>query len=107
MNGQATTLAAAIAELDLAEVVVALHTADPGDGDMATNEVSYAGYMRVNVALPLGASIDFPRGTGGAGKATYYSVGAVGGSTEIFFAGPLLVSIPIGDGLTPHLWTER
>ena len=31
------TLASRIAELDLAEVVVALHTADPGGGDMAGN----------------------------------------------------------------------
>ncbi len=102
------TLAAAIAKLDSPGVAVALHTADPGDlGNMATNEVSYAGYERVNVApaWPV-VCIHFPPGTGGGGKATHYSVGAVGG-TDFFFAGPLLVPIPVGDGLTPHIWTER
>ena len=98
------TLAAVIAELGLKEVAVALHTADPG----AATEVAYAGYERAIVAVPPGARIDFPCGSGGAvsGKATHYSVGAVGG-TDFFFAGPLMVPIPIGDGLTPHIWTER
>ena len=32
-------------------IAVALHTADPGDaGTLATNEVAYTGYARVNVA---------------------------------------------------------
>ena len=103
----ADTLAVAIAGLGLSEVAVALHTADPGEcGNMATNEVAYGGYVRVDVALPLGASIDFPQGDGGsAGKATHYSVGTVGG-TDYFFAGPLVVPIPVGDGLTPHIWPE-
>lgn len=101
------TLAAAIAGLGLTKVAVALHTADPGEsGDMATNEVAYAGYERAIVAVPVGARIDFPRGTGGDGKATHYSIDAVGGQGNIL-SGPLLVPIPIGAGLTPYLWTER
>ena len=98
------SLAAALARLGPAEVSVALHTADPGE--CGSNEATYAGYARVNVALPPPARIDFPRGTDGAGYATHYSVGSVGG-TEFFFAGPLMVPIPIGYGLTPHVWTER
>ena len=104
-----TTLAARIAELGLAEVAVALHTADPGS-DMATTEVSYGGYERTTVTLPPPRCIDFPRGAGpwdGDVCVTHYSVGPVDGSSKILFSGELLVPVAIGDGDMPHLWTER
>ena len=71
---------------------VGLHTADPGDaGTMATSEITYTSYARVNVARTSGgwtvtggsvspvANIDFPAGTGGSGTATHFSTGKTGG----------------------------
>src|SRR4051812_7317439 len=61
-------------------IVVALHTADPGEaGTQTTSEAAYTSYARVNVARTTGgwtetsgsvspvANIDFPAGTGGSG----------------------------------------
>ena len=101
-------LAAALARLAHTEVAVALHRADPEPGDMATNEVVYGGYARVNIApASPGVSIDFPLGTGGEDKATHYSVGSIGGgAAEIFFSGPLAVAVALGAGTKPHIWTR-
>ena len=99
---------------------VALHTADPGDaGTMATSEITYTSYARVNVARTTGgwdvpsggstspaANIDFPAGTGGAGTATHFSVGKTGGgAAKIYFSGTISPNIVSGDGVTPRLTT--
>lgn len=98
---------------------VGLHTADPGDsGTMATSEIAYTSYARVNVARTSGgwtvtgnsvspvAAISFPAGTGGSGTATHFSTGKTGGgSAAILMAGTVTPSIVTGNGVTPQLTT--
>ncbi len=103
----------------ITQIAVALHTADPGEaGTMATSEIGYTGYARVNVARSAGgftetngsvspvAPIDFPAGTGGAGTAGFFSTGVPGGgATGIFWSGSLNPNIVTGNGITPRLTT--
>lgn len=100
-------------------IVVAGHTADPGDaGNQSTTEIAYTGYARVNVARTSGgwtvtgntvnpvASIDFPAGTGGTGTITHFSTGkSGGGASDILFSGTVTPNIVTGDGITPQLST--
>lgn len=90
----------------LANLFVALHTADPGEaGDQTTNEANYTSYARVSVARTSGgwtvatntitntAAVTFPACTGGSNAITHWSVGFVtsGASKIINFApaGPI------------------
>ena len=100
-------------------IVVALHTADPGDaGSMSTSEIAYTSYARVNVARSTGgwtesagsvspvANIDFPAGTGGSGTATHFSTGkSGGGAAAILWSGTVTPNIVCGNGITPRLTT--
>lgn len=100
-------------------IVVALHTADPADtGTMATSEIAYTSYARVNVVRTTGgwtesagtitpvANIDFPAGTGGTGTATHFSTGkSGGGASAILFSGTVTPNIVSGSGVTPRLTT--
>lgn len=100
-------------------IVVALHTADPGDaGTLATSEIAYTSYARVNVARTTGgwtessgtitpvANIDFPAGTGGSGTATHFSTGkSGGGAAAALFQGTVTPNIVCGSGVTPRLTT--
>jgi|SRR5215207_331999 len=103
-----------------ANIVVALHTADPGDtGTMATSEATYTGYARVNVvrttsgwSAPSGgstspvANIDFGAGTAGSGTVTFFSTGkSGGGAAAILWSGAVSPSIVTGNGVTPRLTT--
>jgi len=103
----------------LANLYVALHTADPTDsGTQTTNEVAYTSYARVAVARTSGgwtvtgnsvspvATINFPACTGGTATATHFSVGeASSGASKILYAGALTPSISISTGVTPQLTT--
>lgn len=99
---------------------VALHTADPGvTGTQSTSEVTYTGYARVAVLRTTGgwtastlastspvANITFPAGSGGAGTATYASIGMLAsGAGAILYSGPLTPSIVTGNGVTPQITT--
>jgi hypothetical protein len=100
-------------------IVVALHTADPGDtGNMSTSEATYTSYARVNVARTTGgwtvtnnsvspvANIDFPAGTGGSGTVTHFSTGkSGGGAAAILWSGTVSPNIVTGSGVTPRLTT--
>jgi hypothetical protein len=100
-------------------IVVALHSADPGDaGTMSTSEIAYTSYARVNVARSTGwtastvgstnpaAQIDFPAGTGGTGTVTNFSTGkSGGGAAPILFSGTVTPNIVTGNAITPHLTT--
>lgn len=101
-------------------IVVALHTADPGDtGNMSTSEAAYTSYARVNVARSTGwtaaasgsvspaATISFPAGTGGSGTVTHFSTGkSGGGAAPILFSGSVTPNIVTGNGVTPQLTTS-
>lgn len=103
----------------LANLYVALHTADPGEaGDQTTNEISYTGYARVAVARTTGgwtvtnnsvspvATIGFPACTGGSGTATHFSVGtASSGAGKVLYSGAISPSIAVANGVTPQLTT--
>lgn len=100
-------------------IVVALHTGDPGEaGDQTTSETTYTSYARVNVARSTGwstasagsvspvANIDFPAGTGGSGTISYFSTGkSGGGATAILWSGAVSPTIAAGNGVTPRLTT--
>lgn len=100
-------------------IVVAMHSADPGDaGTMSTSEIGYTSYARVNVARTTGgwtetsgsvspvATISFPAGTGGSGTITHFSTGkSGGGATAILWSGTVTPNIVSGNGVTPQLGT--
>lgn len=84
----------------LTQIAVALHSADPGEaGTMATSEVSYTGYGRVNVnrnsggftvtgnSVSPGANIDFGQRTDNGAQvlATHFSFGKTGGGAAQIF----------------------
>ena len=93
-------------------LVVALHTDDPGStGTQTTNEISYTGYARVEVARSAGgwtyaggppvtisntAEVSFGQRTdnGAAVVATHFSIGGdTTGAGDIFFSGPLGIEL--------------
>lgn len=107
------------ATLPETNIIVALHTADPGEaGTQSTSEATYTSYARVNVARTTGgwtessgtvtpvSAITFPAGTGGSGTATYFSTGkSGGGATAILWSGTVTPNIVTGNGVTPQLTT--
>lgn len=98
------------------QLTVALHIADPGiGGDQTTNEVSYTGYARVNVArnstgwtvtgpsVSPAANINFGMMTGGiGGTVTHVSVGT-GVSNKILWSGPVTPNLLAAVGLILRL----
>lgn len=102
-----------------ANIVCALHTADPGEaGTGSTSEIAYTSYARTNVARTTGgwtettgsvspvANIQFPAGTGGSGTATHFSTGkSGGGASALLWTGTVTPNIICGNGVTPILTT--
>jgi|ERR1035437_219020 hypothetical protein len=101
-------------------IVVALHTANPGAGGAQnTTETGYTGYTRVNVGRSAGwststvgsvspaAPIAFPAGTAAPDTVTYFSTGhSGGGASAILWSGTVTPSIATGNGITPSLTTS-
>jgi len=102
----------------LADLYVALHTADPGEaGDQSTSEAAYTGYARVAVPRNSGgwaisgssvspvADILFAVIAGAAGgEATHASVGtAASGAGKILYRGPIAAPIALALGDAPIL----
>lgn len=99
-----------------ANLYVALHTGDPGEGGtQATSECAYGSYARVTVARTAGgwtvsgdtatnaALVQFPQCTSGLETATYFSVGlGSSGSTAIIYSGALSSSLAISSGIQPQ-----
>jgi hypothetical protein len=105
----------------IANLYVALHTADPDEtGDQTTSEISYTGYARVAVARTTGgwtvtnnsvspvASIDFGEMTGGTGgTVTHVSIGTdASGAGKILYAGALTPNITVTTGVIPRIKTD-
>lgn len=100
-------------------IAVGLNTADPGDsGTMATNEITYTSYTRINVVRTTSgwtvtgnscspfANITFPTGTGGSGTATHFTTGKLGGgATPTLWYGTVTPNIVTGNTITPILTT--
>lgn len=101
-------------------IIVALHTADPGDaGTQTTSESAYTNYTRENVARSTGwsassggsvspaANIDFPSSGASGTTVTHFSTGkSGGGATPILWSGTVTPNIAIGaSGITPRLTT--
>ncbi len=101
-----------------ASIATSLNIADPGaGGTMATSEIAYTTYARVNVlrtsagftvstntVVPV-ASITFPPCTvAGTGPATYLTWGKTGGGASlILWSGTITPSIPVTAGTSPSL----
>jgi hypothetical protein len=111
----------------LANLFVALHTADPYATDetatQSTSEANYTGYARISVARTTGgwscatstgtskatpvAAITFGACTAGSNTITHWSVGvASSGATKILYAGAVSPSISVSTGVTPQLTTS-
>jgi hypothetical protein len=102
-------------------IVVALHTADPGEaGDMTTSESAYGSYARQNVVRTTSgwtassagstspvANIDFPSSGGAGTTVTHWSTGkSGGGAAPILWSGGVSPTIAIGAaGVIPRLTT--
>lgn len=103
----------------LTSLYVALHTADPTSaGNQTSSECTYTSYARVAVArtsvgftvtgasISPAATISFPAGTGGAGTATFFSIGtASSGAGKLLYSGAISPTIVTGNGITPQLTT--
>lgn len=102
----------------LANLFIALHTADPGEaGDQTTSETAYTGYGRKTVARTSGgftvtgnsvspaADQDFGECTASPGAAlTHFSIGvAVSGTSKILYKGTLTPNITMAVGTIPRL----
>jgi len=102
----------------LADLYLALHTADPSaSGTQQSSETNYVGYARQAVArtsagfvvssppspkVTLNSQVNFPDPAAGtsAQTITHWSVGVAGsGATEILYRGPVSPVVPISVGL--------
>ncbi len=103
----------------LTNIMVSLHTADPGEaGTQATNEGSYGAYIRVavvrttagwnvtnNVAKPI-ANISFAQATSGTETITFFGLGhATSGAGALLYSGTVTPNIAVAAGVTPILTT--
>jgi hypothetical protein len=101
-------------------IVMSLHTADPGDtGTGTTSEAAYTSYARVNVARSTGfnaassgsvspaAQISFPTSGASGTTITHMAAGkSGGGATALIMSGTVTPNIAIGAaGITPILTT--
>lgn len=103
----------------LANLYIALHTADPTDAGVQTaSEATYTGYARVAVARTAGgwtvtgssvspvAAISFGACTAGTNTITHWSVGvASSGGSKILYSGAVTPNISVSNGVTPQLTT--
>lgn len=102
----------------LTNLVIALHTADPGEGgSQSTSEVAYTGYSRATVTRTAGgwtvtgnsvspaAVIEFGEMTAGTpSTATHASIGtATSGAGKILYSGALSPTISINVGVVPRI----
>ena len=119
-NGTAiANIADNAASSPLADLYVALHTADPGEtGDQTTNEATYTSYARVAMArsgsgwtvtansVSPASDISFPQCTGAPQTLTHVSVGtASSGAGKVLYKGTLTPNISVVSGVTPRLTT--
>ena len=101
----------------LTSLVVALHTASPGEaGNQSTNEISYTGYARILITRQGGSgwvitgsnvspasNINFGKMTGGiGGVATHASIGT-GVSDYMLYHGTVSPTITVVAGKIPRL----
>ena len=103
----------------LTNLAISLHTSDPGEaGTMATNETSYGGYTRVNVArtttgwvvtnnsVSPSTNVTFAAATSGTATITHAAIGvSTTGSAKILFSGTVTPNISVSAGVTPRLTT--
>jgi hypothetical protein len=98
-----------------ANVVAALHTADPTSGNQTTSEAAYTSYARVSVVRTSSGwscssgvttnvgTIAFPACTGGSSTVTNVSLGRdTSGVGEVVVAGALTASLAVSNGITPQ-----
>ena len=101
-------------------IIVALHTADPGDaGAQNTTELAYTNCARQNVArstgwttasagsVALAANLNFPASGAAGGTASFFSTGkSGGGASAILWSGTVTPNIAVSaSGITPQLTT--
>lgn len=114
----ATSATLASAAGSLANLYVALHTADPTDaGNQTSNEVAYTGYARVTKnrstdwtltgsSISPAAALNFPACTALTATATHFSIGdAASGAGNLLYVGAISPTIAISSGVTPQLTT--
>jgi hypothetical protein len=101
-------------------IVISLHTADPGEAGTGTsNETAYTSYARTNVARTTGgwtettgsispaATISFPQCTGGTSTISHFAAGkSGGGASALLYRGDVTPNISAANGVTPQLTTS-
>ena len=99
-----------------ANLYLALHTADPGEGGgQNTSEADYTGYARVAVAKNAAgwtisgnqasnaSLVQFPQCTGGSNTITHVSIGtAASGAGQILYSGALNASLNVSNLIQPQ-----
>lgn len=102
-----------------ANLYIALHTGDPGEGgNQTTSEATYTSYARVAVArsgsgwtvsgnqASNAALIQFPQCTGGTNTITHVSIGTASSSTgQIVYKGALNASLAVANLIQPQFAT--
>lgn len=98
------------------QLIVGLHSADPGEGgNLSTNVVSYGDYAPAAVprsaagwtvgaggAVSNAALVEWPESTSGVATATYFSVAISTGTAKIFHSGALTTPLGIAVGVVPQ-----
>lgn len=114
-NADTITGIARDAASPVTDLVVALHTADPGEnGSQLTNEIVYGGYQRKLVArtaeewlvsgsnaIPVNDIVFGEMLSGAGGSVTHASVGD--GFDNILYSGPVTPNINVITGVRPVL----
>jgi hypothetical protein len=105
------------------DLVVALHTASPGEAGSSgqgTSECAYTSYARVKVprdatssgwtitanSVSPSTNITFPQATGGSETVTHFSISISTVSTAAYlYYGAVTPNISVSNGVTPRLTT--
>jgi len=101
-----------------ANLSIALHTADPGEaGDQSTNEATYTGYVRQDVARSaagfditdnvgsLASDVLFPSPSAGTETLTHFSIGTGVGDVMLWSGAFSPVAAIVPGGQAPNLTT--
>lgn len=100
----------------ISNLYVSLHTADPSAGNQTTNEATYTGYDRVEVARTASGwaaanptsnvpELTFPQCSGGSNTLTHLAIGTVAkpGTGQILYSGALTAPLNVSNLITPRI----
>ena len=118
-NGTSILSLAQNSDTPATDLVVALHTGDPGEGGAQNvSECAYTSYTRIKVertstgftvsggTATATTNIVFPQATGGTETVTHASISLSTASTaDVLYYGTVSPNISVSNGVTPRLTT--